>query len=224
MTKTIDILDAINDHALVFQQAKARYENAFRTFHAGVPPLAPEVFWPMVDAFRRVVLHTMVHRQELVVVRAAEEFLRLAAIGQSQWSVSAAVHFCLSYRHYVRLAHAGGNKCKFSFDRGDDGYGDLMDAVVILGQDFNKQLYAGRFYDLSDFHEAVRQVSAACVPPGEFPFTYAKDPIGSRASLAKRLCDMVRRGENYFAMSLEEAAAERVAVEAMKTSRMQEEE
>ena len=219
MAVTTDLLDGINAEAKAYQQAKARYEKAFRTFQNGVPPLSPEHFWPMADVFRKVVLLTMIHGRERIGEAAADEFMRRAAIGELPWSVSAAVHFCLSYRHYADLAHAGGDKCKFGFDRGDDGYGDLMDAVVILGRDFNRQLYAGRFYDLSDFHEAVRQVSAASVQPGEFPFTYSKDANGSRASLAKRLCDAVRRGENYFAMTLEDEAARRVASEALKNER-----
>lgn len=224
MTKTADILDDIIDEALTFQLAKARYEMMFRMFSRSVTPLSPEYFWPMVDVFRKVVLQTMVYRRESIASLAAHEFLRLAANGESPWSVSAAVHFCLSYRHYNRQAHAGGDKCGFGFDRGDDGYGDLMDAVVLLGREFNERLDAARFYDLADFTQAVREQCDASVSVDEFPFTYATDPVRSRSSMAKRLCDMVLRGENYFSMSLEEEAAERVAVEARKRNRGKEEE
>ena len=219
MTETTDILEGINAEALEFQQAKARYENAFRTFHSGVKPMDADTFWPMADVFRKVVLKTMLHRQERVGVLASEEFLRLAAIGESPWSVSAAVHFCLSYHHYKRLAYAGGDECRFGFDRGDDGYGDLMDAVVLLGREFNERLHAGRFYDLTEFSKAVEDLCYASVAASEFPFTYADDPTGQRMSLASRLRVMILRGENYFAMSLEEAAAERVAVEAIRAER-----
>lgn len=223
MTQTADILDDIIDEALAFQLAKARYESMFNMFSARVPALSPEHFWPMADVFRQVVLQTMVYRRESIASLAAHEFLRLAAIGESPWSVSAAVHFCLSYRHYTRLAYAGGDKCSFGFDRGDDGYGDLMDAVVLLGREFNERLHAARFCDLSEFHQAVRDQCDASVSVDEFPFPYATDPVRSRDSLAKRLCDMVRRGENYFSMSLEEEAAERVAVEARRRNRGREE-
>jgi hypothetical protein len=222
MSVKTDILEGINAEALAFQQAKARYENAFREFHSGVPPLAPEHFWPMADVFRKVVLKTMLHRQERVGVLAAEEFLRMAAIGESPWSVSAAVHFCLSYRHYKGLAYAGGDECRFGFDRGDDGYGDLMDAVVLLGREFNERLHAGRFYDLTEFSKAVEDLCYTSVSAGEFPFTYTDDPTGQRMSLASRLRVLILRGENYFAMSLEEAAAERVAVEAICNERNKE--
>ena len=219
MSVTIDILDGVNAEALAFQKAKARYEEEFRRFKCGITPLSPEHFWPMADTLRKVLLRTMLYRQERVAEAAAEEFLRLAAIGKSPWSVSAAVHFCLSYDHYTSLAYAGGDECKFSFDRGDDGYGDLMDAVVILGREFNELLHAGRFYDLTDFNSAVDDLCNTSASAGEFPFTYADDPVGNRMALASRLRRMVLSGENYFAMSLEDEAAKRVAIQALKAER-----
>jgi hypothetical protein len=211
MTVTTDILDSINAEALAFKKAKAQYDDAFLTFKAGVPPLAPDHFWPMADAFRQVVLRTMVYRQERVAEAAADEFFRLAVIGELQWQLPAAVHFALSYRHYKQLAYAGGDECKFSFDRGDDGYGDLMDAVVILGREFNERLHAGRFYDLPDFNQAVSDACAASVSAGEFPFTCA---ASARTALESKLRGLIVRGENYFAMSLEDEAANRVVIHA----------
>jgi hypothetical protein len=219
MTVTTDILDSINAEALAFKQAKAQYDDAFRSFKAGVPPLAPDQFWPMADTLRQVVLRTMVYRTERIGVLAAEEFMRLAVIGSLPWSLSAAVHFCLSYRHYKFLAYAGGDECKFSFDRGDDGYGDLMDAVVLLGREFNQQLYAGRFYDLPDFHKAVSQLCQASVTAEDFDFPYSQWPGAEREALAARFCTLVLGGENYFAMSLEDEAANRVVIHAKPEGR-----
>lgn len=219
MSVTIDILDGINAEALAFQKAKARYEKEFLRFKCGVPPLPPGHFWPMADALRKVLLKTMLHRQERVAEAAADEFFRLAVIGELQWQLPAAVHFALSYRHYQQLAYDGGDECKFSFDRGDDGYGDLMDAVVILGREFNERLHAGRFYDLADFSGAVGDACSASVSAGEFPFTYTDDPVGKRMTLASRLRAMIVHGENYFAMSLEDEAEKRVASEALKNER-----
>ena len=219
MTVTIDTLDGINAEALAFQKAKARYEKEFRRFKCGVTPLSPEHFWPMADVFRKVLLKTMAYRQERVAEAAADEFFRLAVIGELQWQLPAAVHFALSYRHYKQLAYAGGDECKFSFDRGDDGYGDLMDAVVILGREFNERLHAGRFYDLPDFTQAVSDACAASISVDEFPFTYADDPVGNRMALESKLRGLIVRGENYFAMTLEDEAERRVASEALQNER-----
>ena len=216
MSATTDILDGINAEALAFHQAKARYEEEFRRFKCEVPPLYPKHFWPMADAFRKVVLGTMLSRQERISELAADEFLRLAAIGDSRWSLSETVHFCLSYRHYERMAYDGGDACKFGFDRGDDGYGDLMDAVVILGREFNERLHAGRFYN---FSQAVSDACVASVTATDFPLQYCDDPAAKRTALASRLRVMVLFGENYFAMSLEDEAEKWVAVEALQNSR-----
>jgi hypothetical protein len=219
MTVTIDILDGINAEALAFQKAKARYEKEFRRFKCGVTPLSPEHFWPMADVFRKVLLKTMAYRQERVAEAAADEFFRLAVIGELQWQLPSAVHFALSYRHYQQLAYAGGDECKFSFDRGDDGYGDLMDAVVSLGREFNERLHAGRFYDLPDFNQAVSDACAASISVDEFPFTYADDPVGNRMALEGKLRGLIVRGENYFAGTLEDEAERRVASEALRNER-----
>lgn len=219
MSVTINILDDINAEALAFQKAKARYEREFRRLTCDVTPLSPEHFWPMADVFRKVLLKTMGYRQERVAEAAADEFFRLAVIGELQWQLPAAVHFALSYRHYKQLAYASGNRCKLDFDRGDDGYGDLMDAVVILGREFNERLYAGRFYDLPDFNIAMAALCTDSVSAGEFPFTYTDDPVGHRMSLASRLRVMILHGENYFATSLEDEAEKRVASEALENER-----
>jgi hypothetical protein len=214
---TTDILDGINAEALSFQQAKARYDKAFRIFKMTTPDLAPEHFWPMVDSFRLFVLST--HSQERVAEAAADEFFRQAVIEQSAYSLSATVHFALSYREYSRKAYAGGDKCQFSFNRGDDGYGDLMDAVVLLGRTFNEALHAGAFRDLADFNRAVSDYCQDSVTAHDFPYQYADDPAGSRMALGSTLRKMILQGESYFAMSLEDTAQKWVASQSIKNER-----
>jgi hypothetical protein len=216
MTKTISILDVVNADAVAFRRAQAKYDKAFRLLKITTPELQPADFWPMADAFRLTILRTMNYRTEGVTEAAADEFMRQAAIGQSPWDLAAAGHFALSYDTYKRHAYAGGDKCRFSFDRGDDGYGDLMDAVVLLGRDFNERLHAGRFYDLSDFNKAVDTQCHASVTADAFPFQYADDPVGNRTSLASRLRKLILQGENYCGMMLCEAAQKWIALEAVR--------
>jgi hypothetical protein len=219
---TTDILDGINAQARAFKQAEAQYEKAFRLFSIDVPPLSPEHFWPMADAFRLIVLRTMQYGHERVADVAADEFFRQAVTGQSPYDLSATVHFALSYRKFSVKAYAGGDECGFGFGRGDDGYCDLMDSVVLLGREFNERLHVGRFYDLSYFNKAVDGCCHASVQATDFPFEYTDDPVGNRASLASRLRKLILYGENYFAMFLEDAAQVRVASEAMQKTRGEE--
>lgn len=216
MATTVSILDGINADAAAFRQTQAKYDKAFRLLKTTTPEMEPADFWPMADVFRLTILRTMAYRAESVTESAADEFMRLSATGQSQWDLPAAVHFALSYDTYKRHAYAGGDKCRFSFDRGDDGYGDLMDAVVLLGREFNERLRAGRFYDLSDFNEAVDEQCLASVTAKDFPFQYADDPVGNRTSLASRLRKLILQGENYCGMMLCDAAQRWIAVQAMR--------
>lgn len=176
--------------AAAFKQATTLFNRQFFAFSNSVPPLAPEHFWPMVEQFRTVLLDTMTYRKEGFVEAAANEFLRLAAVKGGD--IAPAVHFALSWRHYVRKAYAAGDEAGFSFERGDDGYGDLMDAVPLLGQEFNRKLETGWFGNLREFNE---KVDATCDVAGRV------------------LKDVVLHGENYFASSLEEAAQKWIVLE-----------
>jgi hypothetical protein len=199
MTKTISILDSINADAVAFRQSRAKYDKAFRMLKITTPELQAADFWPMADAFRLTILRTMNYRAEGVSEAAADEFMRQASIGQSPWDLAAAVHFALSYDTYKRHAYAGGDKCRFSFDRGDDGYGDLMDSVVLLGREFNERLHVGRFYDLKDFNAAVTEQCAI---------------LSASEAVASRLRKFILQGENYCGMMLCDAAQKWIALEA----------
>jgi len=214
MTKTISVLDQVTAEAVAFRRAKAQYDKAFRRLKITTPEIQPTDFWPMADAFRLTILRTMLYRAEGVAEAAADEFMRQAVVGQSPWDLAAAVHFALSYDTYKRHAYAGGDKCRFSFDRGDDGYGDLMDAVVLLGREFNERLHAGRFYDLPDFVAAVKERCDSAVTASDFPFQYSDDPDSRRVALVSRLRKCVLQGENYCGMMLCDAAQKWIALEA----------
>ena len=190
MTTTSILSDTIMAQAAAFMEARSQFDRQFNVFTGGIPPLAPEHFWPMVDDFRKVLLDTMRYRKDGFVESAANEFLRLAAVNGGD--IAAAVHFALSWSHYTGKAYAAGDELGFSFDRGDDGYGDLMDAVPLLGQVFNRRLELGKFDTLREFNE---QVDAVCDVAGRV------------------LKDVVLHGENYFASSLEDAAKNWVVIE-----------
>jgi len=218
VTKTISILERINGDAVAFSKARAKYDKAFRHLIITTPSLSASHFWPMLDAFRLTVLQAMQWRQEKVAEAAADEFMRNAKVTPVDGGLPAAVHFAISYRDFARKAYSGGDQCNFSFERGDDGYGDLMDAVVLLGREFNERLYEGDFGNLAEFNKTVMDVCCNSVTERNFPFRYADDPTGSRTSLGSRLRKMVLQGENYFSMSLEEAAQRWVAIAAFDSS------
>lgn len=189
-TVTSILTDEIMAQAKAFNEARSQFDEQFMDYAMGIPPLAPEHFWPMVDEFREVLIYTMQHKKEGYVKAAANEFMRRTVVNGGD--IAAAVHFALSWNHYTGKAYAAGDKLKFSFDRGDDGYGDLMDAVPLMGQVFNRRLELGKFDTLREFN---LEVVATCDVAGRV------------------LKDVVFHGENYFSMCLKDAAQKRVVLE-----------
>jgi len=191
MTQATSILgDTIMAQAKAFKEARSQFDEQFMDWSRGIPPLAPEHFWPMVDEFREVLIYTMQHRKEGYVEAAADEFMRRTVVNSGD--LAAAVHFALSWTHYKGKAYAAGDKMGFSFDRGDDSYGDLMDAVPLLGQSFNERMELGKFDTLREFNE---QVDATCNVAG------------------RCLRNEVLFGENYFSMCLQDAAQKWLVIE-----------
>ena len=191
MTTTSILTDQIMEQANAYRVAQAKFDTEFRQFAGGVPPLAPEHFWPMVEQFRKTLLRTMTYRKETAVEVTASEFLRELSM---QKNLAAGIHFALSWDGYVTKAHRAGNKAPFSWERGDDGYGDLMDSLPILGQDVFDSLEARRFNTLDEFNDRIELLC----------------PANCLNSVLK---DMVLNGENYFGMSLREAAQKWVVFE-----------
>jgi hypothetical protein len=195
MAKATSILtDEIMKQAKAFSDARSEFDENFMDFRRGVPPMQPEHFWPVVVQFREVLLDTMTHRKEGYVEAAANEFMRLAAVKDGD--IASAVHFALSWSHYKHKAYAACEKAPFSFDRGDDSFSDLMDALPLMGQMLNRKVCLGRIESLAEFNEIV---AATCDGAGRV------------------LEEVVLRGENYFAMSLEDAAQKWVVLEAKRS-------
>ena len=195
MATTTSILsDTIMAQAAAFKEARSRFDAQFMDWSRGVPPLAPEHFWPMVDEFRKVLMDTSRYGTGPVGEAAANEFMRLTVVNGGD--LAAAVHFALSWRHYAGRASACGDKSGFDWMRGDDNYGDLMDALPLAGQRVNETLGLGKFDSLNHFN---REVGTAC--------------DGAAEGEGGRLKKMVLSGESYFASSLEQAAQKWVVLE-----------
>jgi hypothetical protein len=74
----------IMGQAHAFREARSHFDEEFMDWARGIPPLAPEHFWPMVAEFREVLLKTMQYRKEGYVKAAANEFMRLAVVNASK--------------------------------------------------------------------------------------------------------------------------------------------
>ena len=73
---------------------------------------------------------------------------------------------------------------EFIHDRGDDGFGDLMDSFFLAGPSIVGQILDGLFCD-GDYEEVYRLTTKQCSP---------------------KIVNLIWDGENYFGMSLEKAS------------------
>ena len=72
----------------------------------------------------------------------------------------------------------------FIHDRGDDGFGDLMDAFFLAGPNIVDQVLSGEFSD-GDYNKVYKLTADQCSP---------------------KITAMIWNGENYFEMNLEKPA------------------
>ena len=173
MQTTSILTGDIMGQASAFREARSQFGKQFRDWSIGIPPLEPEHFWPMAKKFLNVVISTMCYSKESAGEKAADEFMRLAAVNDGD--IAAAVHFALSWRHYKGKVYEAGDKAGFSFCRGDDSYGDLMDALPLMGQEVNEGL-AG-FRSLNDFDQSVMDVCKEAVR--HLSFAHHDDPVAA---------------------------------------------
>jgi hypothetical protein len=190
------LTDTLLTQATAFADARSQWKQQFLLFRHHVPTLSPELFWHKVVLFRDILLDRMLHPRgsnSSASEAAADEFMRLTVVNGGD--LGEAVHFACSWRRYANMAHAAGDRAPFGFDRGDDGYGDLMDALPLLGQKIHNKLVGGGFNSLAEFNDAV---DVACDTAGRV------------------LNDVVLGGENYFGSHLSDAAQKWVVLEARR--------
>jgi len=219
MTTSI-INGTIMGQAKAFDEARQQWDAWFLVYYKhSIPPLAPEFFWPIVDKFRDVLLKTASYRGVRDGQAAAEEFMRLA-VSEELVSLEAAIHFALSWRHYKDKAYAAGGNSGFSWERGDDGFGDLMDSLPLASRDVYDKLVAGEFKTLQEFNNSVDSTFVSLISRSPFdsdPTTIAAAHERVELSMAyKLLIDVVLYGENYFSMFLEKAAQNWIVAESRR--------
>lgn len=188
-TTTSIFSDEILKQADDLRKSEGQYETAFDHWARSVPSLSPKHFWPEVDRLR-LIWEQEGHDSE----RAAEEYLRLAAC-EGEEKLAAAVHFAVSYRRYSESVRGACEHIVQGWDRGDDGFGDLMDSLPMAGEEVYTRVKSGEFFDEDEDEDDIVNIDdlEQCI----------------RESVPKS-GDQIVHGEHYWASTLERAAAERM--------------
>jgi len=175
--------DNLRDAAEAMVQAKAAYEKQWRSFmiDAEADRMSEDRFWIMAAEYRGLVEYAVQIHRATPPEWAADEMMRLALYGSPNYTIDEAIHFALNWRIYVSKFYKAADESDVRWDLSDDGFGDLMDGLVLCGKDFLTRIQNKDFEGRKEFR---REATAL---------------LGTIAS-------MVLDGENYFGMSLEDAA------------------
>lgn len=180
--------DEILKQADDLRLAEGRYEGAFDRWSQSVPTLDTEHFWREIDRIRSIWSERDSNDSEWT----ADEYLRQAAV-EGEERLAAAVHFCVSYRRYVESLRSRCEHITDGWERGDDGFGDLMDSLPMAGESVYVRVKGGDFWD-EDGDDTVN----------------LDDLESSVKSAAPKVAERIINGENYWASTLEKAAQDRL--------------
>lgn len=189
----------VNEAARAFRAAEQNYHAAFDDYFANeITALPDDRFWQLQAVFvGEVVTFRFGYGRTNGIEQAARELFRKPLAGDfngrgngdvPRYSIHEAIQFAktwhdLTRRLYQPLFHVIEN-------RGDDAYGDLLDALPLAGRDVFRKSLDREYGNHRQFEDAVRDACKEC----------------------PQMAELILRGENYIAMSLMEAARDYFAI------------
>jgi len=180
----------LKQKAIAHREAQEAYKTAFRDYFANqVTELPEDRFWELQAVFRsEVVTFRFGYKRTNGVEQAAGEFFRKPLANDfgkyASYSLQDTISFAKTWDGWRQKLY----QPLFDIveDRGDDAYGDLLDALPLAGPGLISKALAREFGNQRQFDAGVL------------------DGCGGNEQLAK----LILHGENYVAMSLADAAQE----------------
>ena len=152
-------MDYLKQKAIAYRNAEANYNTAFREhFDNHVNELPEDRFWELQAVFRgEVCTFRFAYGRTNGVEQAAREFFRKPLANdfgnRPSYSLEEAISFAKSWQEWRRKLY------RPLFDvvegRGDDAYGDLLDALPLVGRDVIEEVLGGEFGNQRQFDAAV---------------------------------------------------------------------
>ena len=222
-----NIFSLANSH----HKARESYEKGFRAFFQDEIHLLPENhFWLLMSVFQNIVFFDSKDTS-----KDPDEFFRKALANHFSFFSQEArerVPECpkYSFMEAVQFAKTWADlKDKLYrplFDTvegyGDDGYGDLLDALPLCGETFIKKcLKKGSFADHDEFEGQLKKTLVQFAWGSDTTEREVRNRVCNELSPDKRMFRIVLAGENYFRMRLYEAAQERFVSEVLDSNDQQ---
>lgn len=213
-----EILESVIMQARVLKQAQNHYEELMRNYGGWISvkePLDEATFWRTTSVFRTLIFQAITLDRPEPVDWAADEMCRLATYPHAKtwWEnefhdfggmvFPTVLQYAFTYNNYRSKAYKLVDAMKqIETGKGDDGFGDLMDGMPLMGQNFFQRMEKMRFYDYKHFRQVIRKTVRENVQALDDKYTHYEDKIVTKFSR------MIIDGENYFGMSLEDKAKE----------------
>ena len=160
----------VRQAAITYVQSQSTYHDAFRDYFANqVDRLTPDRFWELQRVFRHdVCRYRFGYDRSNGVEQAARELFRkpfandFSGCGEAvpEYSIDEAVQFAKTWSELKRQLYAP------LFDvidgKGDDAFGDLLDALPLAGRDVVRKSIDGEFSSNEAFEQAVVDACTGC--------------------------------------------------------------
>lgn len=203
-------LEEATEAALVHRRATAKYSKAFRHyFNTIVEPLEADRFWQILEQVYRPLVIARINRDSVVKDSAHELFRGCMYDNRTP---------TISFDDLIRFARSWEPVRKTAYQplfevvegRGDDGYGDLLDSLVLVGREVHEACVRRDYGNNDVFERNVTEALHSAVD--DFVNARKNDPWSNwnderTQGVKDKLVGFVLHGENYNAMRLEEAAS-----------------
>lgn len=213
-----EMLESVIVQARVLKKAQDLYDQLMRNYGAMISmhhPLDEASFWHTNDFFRVLLFQAITTDRAEPVDWAADEMCRVATYDHAKtWWIDSfqasqgitfptVLEYAHTYENYRSKAYKLVDAMKqIETGKGDDGFGDMMDSLPILGPKFFRRMEKMRFYNYKHFRHVIRETVREHVKALGDKYTYYEDKI------VKKVSAMIIDGENYFGMTLEEKTKE----------------
>lgn len=152
----MEIIDA-RENALLFSKAKSSYHKSFQQLLRSIKPLSDDRFWELLKHYRNEVIQYVICYKKGSDSAACEFFRKSTfeqASGRIDWTFEEALAFIVTYELKAKALYQP------LFDtvtgRGDDGYGDLLDSLLLAGRETFDKCMAKKFFDNEEFEDFVK--------------------------------------------------------------------
>jgi hypothetical protein len=205
------------EKALEFRHVKKEYDRAWRKLQVAVTPLmADQIFWPLVDKFRVQMMknRNMTIDNWLRQCIDAEKAYRDMVIKEREpilhW-VSFHNTWREKSREWSKMITAKADPEKSSH-RGDDAWGDFVDALPLLGWDL--YLYVEQLEDKTLDETKFRKQVGTYLLAKLSPIEESLDKTMARAKGIEILVKDVFGGENYILSRIDDYNQQRFLYDA----------